>query len=134
MHDTLSTKAVLGCSVKAISETDAGLNVTMTFLNPPPTPQPGPVFAAVISTVTLSCLSVMDLTGCNIPGGNNDNYSQWAAMRQLQYGPSIKIGIKFTTPWWASLPGGSIMGGQSYTDLPIRTMYASFIVRALHLS
>jgi monoamine oxidase len=128
MHNTLKTKAVLGCSVKAISETAAGMVVTTTCLNPPSSPLPS-VFAAVISTVSLSCLSVMDLTGCNIPGGNGDNYSQWAAMRQLQYGPSIKIGIKFTAPWWGSgsFLGGPIEGGQSYTDLPIRTMYVSLV-------
>lgn len=78
-------------------------------------------YSAVISTVPLPRLSLMDLRGANI----NDNYAQWSAIRELQYGPSIKIGIKFSTPWWAdTLPEHPqpIHGGQSYTDLPIRTM------------
>jgi monoamine oxidase len=78
-------------------------------------------YAAVISTVPLPRLSLMDLRGANI----NDNYAQWSAIRELQYGPSIKIGIKFSKPWWAEKQPefpNPIHGGQSYTDLPIRTM------------
>ena len=54
------------------------------------------------------------------------------ALRQLQYGPSIKIGIQFTEPWWTTgdvkdgKPIG-IVGGQSFTDPPIRTVvYPSY--------
>ena len=79
------------------------------------------VYSAVISTVPLPRLSLMDLTGVKI----NSNYAQWSAIRELQYGPSTKIGIKFKSPWWseksAEFPA-PIRGGQSYTDLPLRTM------------
>ena len=37
---------------------------------------------------------------------------------------SYKIGIRFHEPWWEQL---GIVGGQSYTDLPIRTtVYPSY--------
>lgn len=78
-------------------------------------------YSAVISTVPLPRLSLMNLNGVDI----NDNYAQWSAIRELQYGPSIKIGIKFSEPWWAKQQRDfprPIHGGQSYTDLPIRTM------------
>ena len=76
------------------------------------------LYSAVISTVPLPRLSLMDLTGVNI----NDNYAQWSAIRQLQYGPAIKVGIKFKCPWWKTELPRPINGGQSYTDLPLRTM------------
>lgn len=75
-------------------------------------------YSAVISTVPLPRLSLMDLTGVNI----NSNYGQWSAIRELQYGPSIKVGIKFNTPWWETQLSEPIHGGQSYTDQPVRTM------------
>lgn len=74
-------------------------------------------YAAVVSTVTLGCLSTIDLTTCEIAGYN---YPQWSAIRELQYGPAIKIGIRWDSPWWQAELG--IVGGQSFTDLPIRTM------------
>ena len=78
-------------------------------------------YSAVISTVPLPRLSLMDLTGVNI----NSNYAQWSAIRELQYGPSTKIGIRFSSPWWSEVSDEfpmPIHGGQSYTDLPIRMM------------
>jgi len=81
--------------------------------------QPGPKdYAAVISTVPLPRLSLMDLTGVNI----NGNYGQWSAIRELQYGPAIKVGLKFSCPWWQTELPQPIVGGQSFTDLPLRTM------------
>jgi len=84
-------------------------------------------YSAVISTVPLPRLSLMDLRGADV----NANYAQWSAIRELQYAPSIKIGIKFSAPWWAETshqaPRAPIRGGQSYTDLPIRTIvYPSY--------
>jgi len=73
-------------------------------------------YSSIISTVPLPRLSLMDLTGANI----NSNYGQWSAIRELQYGPSIKVGLRFSEPWWETQLG--IHGGQSFTDLPLRTM------------
>ena len=73
-------------------------------------------YAAVISTVPISRLSLMNLTGVDI----NDNYNRWSAIRQLQYGPSVKVRMRFTTPWWETQL--KIHGGQSFTDLPIHAV------------
>lgn len=78
----------------------------------------GQEYSAVVCTVPLPRLSLMDLTGVNI----NSNYGQWSAIRELQYGPAIKVGIKFSCPWWETELPQPIHGGQSYTDLPLRTM------------
>jgi monoamine oxidase len=75
-------------------------------------------YSAVISTVPLPRLSLMDLTGVDI----NNNYAQWSAIRELQYCATIKIGVKFNTPWWETELPAPIHGGQSFTDLPLRTM------------
>ena len=74
-------------------------------------------YSAVISTVPLPRLGLMDLTGVGI----HENYAQWSAVRGPQYGPAVKVGIRFSKPWWESL-ARPIRGGQSYTDLPLRAM------------
>lgn len=84
-------------------------------VNGAPSPQP---YSAVISTVPLTRLSMMDLTGVNI----NNNYAQWSAIRELQYTSTVKIGIRFNSPWWETELPRPIRGGQSYTDLPSRLM------------
>jgi hypothetical protein len=107
MYNSLKmTQTLLGHLVKAIFETNTGMDVSVSINGQLPVVMS---YAAVISTTSLSCLSVMDHTGCNIAGG--DNYSQWAAIRELQYGPAIKIRLKFIDPWWEMLPTGSIVGG-----------------------
>jgi monoamine oxidase len=66
-------------------------------------------FSAVISTAPLSRLTTMDLSECSI----HDNFVQWSAMRELQYGPSIKIGIRFARAWWQDVDKGlGFEGGQ----------------------
>ena len=100
--------------VTAISQDTKNNSLTIS-INGTRSPQS---YAAIISTVPLPRLSLMDLTGVNI----NSNYGQWSAIRELQYGPSIKIGIKFKTPWWETELPQPIHGGQSFTDLPVRTM------------
>lgn len=80
-------------------------------------------YAAVISTVPLPRLSLMDLTGVDI----NQQYAQWSAIRELQYGAAIKVGVKFNCPWWQTEIQPPIQGGQSFTDLPLRTIvYPSY--------
>jgi monoamine oxidase len=76
-------------------------------------------YSHVISTLSLPVLRTIDLTNSKL------DILQSNALRQLQYGPSIKVGILFTEPWWTTDFG--IVGGQSYTDLPIRTVvYPSY--------
>ena len=100
--------------VTAISE-DTQMHRMNISINGIPSPQS---YSAVISTVPLPRLSLMDLTGVNI----NSNYGQWSAIRELQYGAAIKVGIKFSCPWWETKLEKPIHGGQSYTDLPLRTV------------
>ena len=104
-------KIIPGQTVTAIAENESNNLLTVT------TGSSSKDYAAVVSTVTLGCLSTIDLSTCNIAG---QNYPQWSAIRELQYGPSIKIGIRWDSPWWQDNLG--IVGGQSFTDLPIRTM------------
>ncbi|KAF4575442.1 hypothetical protein EYR40_004818 [Pleurotus pulmonarius] len=54
-------------------------------------------------------------------------HRQTNALRQLTYGPSIKVGIKFRTAWWSTMKDKDgnpldIVGGQSATDRPSRTI------------
>jgi len=71
-------------------------------------------------------MRVMDLDGCDLTPFQNN------ALRALQYGPSTKIGIQFTSPWWTTGIDKdhkpiNITGGQSFTDRPVRTVvYPSY--------
>ncbi|KAI6041671.1 hypothetical protein EDC04DRAFT_2892921 [Pisolithus marmoratus] len=77
------------------------------------------VYSHVISTLPLPVLRTIDMKGADM------NVMQKNALRQLQYGPSIKIAIRFEEAWWTTKLG--IVGGQSFTDLPIRTIvYPSY--------
>lgn len=76
-------------------------------------------YSHVISTIPLPCLRTIDLSDAGL------NVMQKTALRKLKYGPSIKIGIRFKTAWWRDR--FNIVGGQSSTDLPIRTIvYPSY--------
>lgn len=81
-------------------------------------------YSHVISTAPLGCLAAIDTEGCELL------YSQKQAIRALHYDASTKIAIKFEKRWWedpAVMGGNVIKGGQSSTDLPIRTcVYPSY--------
>lgn len=62
----------------------------------------------VISTIPLPVLRTLDIDDPAL-----FTIQQRNAMRQLSYGPSVKIGIKFKSQWWHDL---NIVGGQSSTD------------------
>jgi len=84
------------------------------------------VYGHVISTIPLPVLRSIDLKKANL------SLMHANAIRQLNYGPAIKIGMQFRTAWWTKAndkDGQSlnIVGGQSYTDSPLRTVvYPSF--------
>ncbi|KIK36101.1 hypothetical protein CY34DRAFT_16609 [Suillus luteus UH-Slu-Lm8-n1] len=84
-----------------------------------------------------------DNTGMDIVTDNKDHHAFYPfsapstssnALRTLNYGPgpSVKIGMQFRTAWWMTgkdLSGNpvNIVGGQTYTDRPLRTVvYPSF--------
>jgi monoamine oxidase len=83
-------------------------------------------FSHVISTIPLSVLRTIDLSQADL------SPMQSNALRALNYGPSVKIGLQFRTAWWTTgtdLDGKplNIVGGQTYTDRPLRTVvYPSF--------
>ncbi|KIP05274.1 hypothetical protein PHLGIDRAFT_128999 [Phlebiopsis gigantea 11061_1 CR5-6] len=93
-------------------------------------------YSHVITTTTLPCLRVMNLTGARL------DWKQKEALRMLQYGPSTKIGygpstkigVRFRRRWWEDEAWmkeagafGAILGGQSYSDAMSRTVvYPSF--------
>lgn len=80
----------------------------------------------VISSLPLTTLRTLDMDEARL------DFQQKLALRTLQYGPSIKIGIKFKTNWWTTWTDkdGSplnIIGGQSYSDRSVRTVvYPSY--------
>ncbi|KZP10290.1 FAD/NAD(P)-binding domain-containing protein [Athelia psychrophila] len=85
-------------------------------------------FSHVISTIPLPVLRTMDISK------NNLTVDQRLALRQLRYGHSVKIGVQFRSRWWENKFDNSdppqpvgIVGGQSSTDMPIRTVvYPSY--------
>ncbi|OCH83795.1 hypothetical protein OBBRIDRAFT_742694, partial [Obba rivulosa] len=116
MYKSLPPSSVaFGRTVTAINEvrtsSSSHMEVTVNSANTPT------AYSAVISTVPLPRISVMDLTGCDIVGSS---YAQWSAIRQLHYGPAIKIGMRFTEAWWYTKL--NIQGDSSFTDLPLRTI------------
>jgi monoamine oxidase len=83
-------------------------------------------FSHVISTLPLPALRILDLSRAGLTPMQSN------AMRHLTYDSSIKIGLQFETAWWTTaidLNGTplNIIGGQTYTDTPLRTVvYPSF--------
>ena len=80
-------------------------------------------YDAVFSSTTLSTLKLMDLSGLQgLPYGTKQ------AIRCLAYGPSAKVGLVFSDPWWRTLTVNPILsGGQGHSDLNIRTcVYPSY--------
>jgi monoamine oxidase len=51
-------------------------------------------FEHVISTIPLGALRMVDLDECQL------SYQLRESIRSLQYGASVKIGIRFTHRWW----------------------------------
>ena len=83
-------------------------------------------FSHVISTIPLPVLRIVDTSKAKLTP------MQYNAIRTLSYGTSVKIGMQFKTAWWTTgkdRDGNplNIIGGQTYTDRPIRSIvYPSF--------
>ena len=76
-------------------------------------------YGHVISTIPLTVLRTIDLREAGL------NTMQKNALRALDYGASTKIAVLFKSDWWYQKLG--IVGGQSFTDLPLRTIvYPSY--------
>ncbi|KAK2462138.1 hypothetical protein APHAL10511_005836 [Amanita phalloides] len=83
-------------------------------------------FSHVICTLPLPVIRLIDTSGAKL------SLMQTTALRILNYGPAIKIGMQFKTAWWTTgkdkdgEPLG-IVGGQTLTDRPLRTiLYPSY--------
>jgi monoamine oxidase len=77
-------------------------------------------FTHVVSTASFANLRTIDTT--NVPM----SYKQRQAIRTLNYGPSVKVAIKFKTRWWEQ-DGKKQLGGSSYTDRQVRVVvYPSY--------
>jgi monoamine oxidase len=78
----------------------------------------------VISTIPLSKLRVIDTINFSM------SYQKRIALRTLHYDHSVKIVLRFKNRWWQHderMGDRKIFGGQSKTDLPIRTIvYPSY--------
>ena len=111
--------------VTAISPGAFGVGLTVTATN---NGVPGVQYQYphVISTLPLTVLRSTNMDNAGL------SPMQSNALRELNYGPAIKIGMQFKTAWWtlAKDKDGiplNIVGGQSYTDRMIRTIvYPSF--------
>ncbi|KIK68716.1 hypothetical protein GYMLUDRAFT_92222 [Collybiopsis luxurians FD-317 M1] len=83
-------------------------------------------FSHVISTIPLPVMRTIELSEAGL------SIMQANALRTLNYSPSTKIGMQFHTAWWTTATDNSgsplnIIGGQTYTDTPLRTVvYPSF--------
>ena len=142
MEQTLKRSINFNTKVTAMEEVQDGKYVAITVEDENGNVTKVPTdFSIVISTPPLARLSVMDLSGVDL------SYAQWNSIRELQYNIAVKVnritnfrltrldggliialqvGIRFSKNWWADLPN-PIVGGVSYTDLPIRTVvYPSY--------
>ncbi|OCH84180.1 hypothetical protein OBBRIDRAFT_742042 [Obba rivulosa] len=119
----LKSQPVLNKHVSKIARVSsrAGTYMEVTIADPTPVVKK---YSQVICTVPLGCLAVMDTENCDL------SYNQKQAIRSLHYDASVKVGLKFQKRWWEDpkiMPTGAIVGGQSSTDIPIRTcVYPSY--------
>jgi monoamine oxidase len=75
------------------------------------------VYDHVVSTMPFGCFRLVDTSGCEMP------FELQRAIQCLQYGPSVKMAIRFTTRWWEE----KHRGGASKTDRPTRVVvYPSY--------
>ncbi|KAG7091713.1 hypothetical protein E1B28_008114 [Marasmius oreades] len=92
---------------------DQSLSVTWKDSTNPNTGHTSSGYSQVVLTISPQSMRQMDLSTCRL------DYGQRNALRMLQPGPSIKIGMKFKRNWWADQ---QITGGQSVTDRSARAV------------
>ena len=77
------------------------------------------VYDHVVSTLPFGSLRLVDTKGCRMP------FELQQAIQSLQYGPSVKVAMRFSTRWWETLQNHK--GGVSRTDRPTRiVVYPSY--------
>lgn len=79
------------------------------------------VYDHVVSTLPFGCLRLVDTRGCRMP------FKLQQAIQTLQYGPSVKVAMRFATRWWEAAENQNHKGGGSKTDRPTRmVVYPSY--------
>lgn len=111
-EEVLLTKKVV-TKLRTIGEGPKSIVGIDVYVDKETSPRP---YSHVISTIPLPVFRTLDLDDKNL-----FDIEQWNALRQLSYGPSVKIGIKFKTQWWKHSENLDqkkldITGGQSFTD------------------
>ncbi|KAG8805189.1 hypothetical protein FRC17_005685 [Serendipita sp. 399] len=113
----------MGTAVTAISPTVApdgswtSVTVDATKVNGSSTTN---TYDHVVSTLPFGCLRSVDTSKCNF------DWEHLQAIRSLQYGNSVKVGIRFKKRWWEELDKPQ-KGGVSSTDRPTRmVIYPSY--------
>lgn len=81
MHNSLTRKADFNKKVTAIAETADGMRVTYKQGKN----ETSNDFFSVVSTMPLPRLRFVNLTDSHL------TYAQWSAIRELQYGPALKV-------------------------------------------
>lgn len=115
------TPVLYNKSVKAISYvTEGERRRVQVTVRGEETTQPPRVYHAVFNSAPLGAMQHMQLEGLNL------DWEVKRAIRNLGYGASCKVGIRFKTLWWKS-KFGITKGGVGKTDLPIRNcVYPSY--------
>lgn len=128
MEDRLANKPEYLSRVTAIKDSACGLNLDVDITRPAcagDTVVETRTYHAVFNSTTLGALKRINTDGVATLG-----YTTRQAIRSLGYGPSAKVGIKFSRPWWIhDLGHGRCIkkGGQGHSDLSIRTcVYPSY--------
>lgn len=121
MVAALITEPLYNHRVTAVKEeptTDPGKRMRVSVQG-----HPDQFFSHVVSTVTFPVLRSIKTAGVLM------NFTQREAMRALNYGHSVKVGIKFKTRWWERPDFVAIpqSGGASRTDRQVRVVvYPSY--------
>ncbi|KAE9402991.1 hypothetical protein BT96DRAFT_815577 [Gymnopus androsaceus JB14] len=122
MLEKVKTKPKYHKRVTAIKELAAynnqAIEIQVDTQNPGRRHTESGMYSNIISTLPLSVLRTVDLEDIYLSVGQKN------ALRELQYQPSIKIGIQFKSAWWEKM---GIKGGQTSTDRLCRSIvYPSY--------
>lgn len=126
MEATLAKKPLFNRRVTALAyempdPAESKVNVSMNHTNTDgKTQKLSESYDHVITTMPFGCLRMVDTRQCMFP------WQLKNAIRMLNYGASVKVGIKFTDRWWEMLQNPQF-GGVSSTDRPTRmVVYPSY--------
>ena len=109
---------VMGAAVRSIAPAPSADAVQLTVQMKGGSTQ-SQVYQHVINTVPPAVLRTIDTSTCDF------SYRKRTALRTLHVDSSVKVGLLFSTRWWQQpkyMKAYPIKGGQSSTDLPIRTI------------